>query len=168
MDDPNFTDHMTDHLGNRQRPSGIPEHLLDQVEAAVLSGARAVDAVASAGRNSGALVRRSVASPDVFDRFGERYGDPLTELQECVHLAVASIQPRYVYGAAPDRVLCGTCLPVLPDAEGESNRTCVTSIDCDACGSETNAEDIRFGNLSNGMVTYLAVKICSDCMAIGS
>jgi hypothetical protein len=165
--EPNFTDHMTDHLGNRQRPSGVPEHLLDRVDAATLDGAHAIDAVASTGRKSGATVNRSVASPDVFSRFGERYGDPLTELKECIHLAVTPIQPRYIYGAALTRAFCRECLTEYLLDEDDDIRNHDVSTTCDVCGAETRIEDIRLGNLSNGLVTYVGVKICSDCVAIG-
>ncbi len=163
MDDPNFTDHMTDHLANRQRPRGVSEHLLDQVGTAALNGARTVDAAASAGRELGAHVNRSATSPGVINRLGERYGDPLTELQECIHLAVSPIQPRYIYGAAPTRVFCRECLTeFLLDEDDIRNRD--VSTNCDACGEDTKAEDLRIGNLSNGMVTYAVVQICPDCM----
>ena len=97
MTQPNFTNHMTEHLAHRKRPQGIPEHQLDQVNAAALNGARKVDAIADAGRQAGAIVDRSAASPSLYNRIGHRHGDPLTELRECAHLTAAPIQPRYVY-----------------------------------------------------------------------
>jgi hypothetical protein len=165
--EPDFTDHMTDYLGNRQRPSGIPEDLLDQVDAAALDGARSVDSAARAGRQAGALVEGSLVLSLVFNRLGERHGYPLTELQECIHLAATPIQPRHVYGAAPDKVFCGDCLAAFFADHGEAIQNYDASTDCDACGTESKAEDLHLGNLSNGLVTYVGVGICSDCIAIG-
>ncbi len=97
-----FTDYMIDHIANHQQPEGIPEYLLDEVDAAALDGARSVDAAALAGRESGALVRRSVGSPDTFKRISRRF----TQSLACRHLVERSLQPRYMHGALPERVFC--------------------------------------------------------------
>jgi hypothetical protein len=165
--EPNFTDHLTDHLANRQRPSGIPEDLLDEVDAAALEGARSVDSVAHAGRQAGAHVEGSVVPSLVFNRLGERHGYPLTELQECIHLAVSPIQPRYIYAAALTRAFCRECLTEYLLDEDDDIRSHDVSTTCDACGADTKAEDLRIGNLSKGMVTYAVVQICPDCMTTG-
>ena len=173
--EPNFTDHMTDHLARRQRPSAIPEDLLDEVDAAALKGASSVDAIADAGRQARAIVDRSAASRALFNRIGDRHGNPLTELWECAHLTAAPIQPRYVYCASPKKVFCEDCLTAFFCegclttflADGKAIEDYNASTDCYACGTETEVEDLYIENLSNRMVTYLAIKICSNCMAIG-
>ncbi len=163
MQHDSFTDLMQDHVANRQRPDDAPEHLLDQVDAAALHGARSVDSVARAGRQVGALVEGSVVPPLAFNRFGERYGDPITELPKCAHLTATPIQPHYVHGAALDRAFCEDCLSAFfldnHDAFGDYD----SSTDCDACGSESKVENLHVGNLSNGMVTYI-VTVCTDCL----
>ena len=165
MTQPNFVNHMTENLAHRERPQGIPEHQLDQADAVALNGARKVDAIADAGRQAGAIDDRSAASPDLFDRIGDRHGNPLTELQECTRLTAAPIQPRYVYCASPQKVFCEDCLTAFFADDGEAIRDYDASTECDACGAETEVEDLHIVNLSNGIVTYFAIKICSNCKA---
>lgn len=159
MNDPNFTDHMTDHLANRQRPSGVPEHLLDQADAAAISGARSVDAAAVAGEASGASVARTVGSPHLFGRLSERF----TQRFACTHLMKRPGQPRYMHGAALDNVFCLECLVAFFRGPSEALRRYDRSTDCDACGTIVDPGNLRGGNVTNGFETYV-VTFCGDCL----
>ena len=150
---------MTSHISNRQRPVGLPGHEVDQIDAAALEGARSVDSAASEGQQSGALIRRSITSSDVFNRLAERF----TQSLACVHLESRPVQPRYIYGAARKRVFCRDCLTTFLLDVGEAIRAYDASTECDACGSETDEKEIHVGNISNGLVTYI-VRVCSDCL----
>jgi hypothetical protein len=163
--EPNFTNHMMDHIANRQRPRGVPKHLLDQVDAAAFDGARAVDASAAA-RESGDIAKRPATTADLVNRIEERHGDPLTDLQECIHLAVTPIQRRYVFGGTLERVLCEKCFRALSDDASGAIHTFASSYECAACGSEIRTGILGVAMLSNGMVTYAGAKICSDCTPI--
>lgn len=158
-----FMDYLTDHMADRQRPHGIPEHLLDQVDAAALDGARAIDAAARAGRESGTLLKRSVGSPDTFKRISRRF----TQSLACMHLVERPIQPRYMYGAVPERVFCGKCLAEFFLAERIQIQHAEDRSTCDICECETELEDLHFGNISTGLATYI-VQICGPCLSGGS
>ena len=151
---------MTSHISNRQRPVGLPGHEVDQIDAAALEGARSVDSAASEGQQSGALIRRSITSSDVFNRLAERF----TQSLACVHLESRPVQPRYIYGAARKRVFCRDCLTTFLLDVGEAIRAYDGSTDCDACGCENEPENLHHGNVSNGMVTFI-IKLCSGCVS---
>lgn len=158
-----FADYMADHLSNRQRPPNIPDHIVDQVEAAALDGANTVDAVARRGQESGAIVTRSPGSLGVFNRLAERF----TQSFICMHLVERPIQPRYMHGAVPERVFCIECLMAFLVDEGIEIQHHDASSACDACGSETKSEDLHVGNMSNGLDTYV-VQVCDTCFNTGS
>ena len=150
---------IADHISDRQDPPGVPVSQTNQIDAAALDGARSIDAAAIEGQQSGALIRRSITSSDVFDRLAQRF----TQSLACVHLTARPVQPRYIYGAARKRVFCRECLTTFLLYVGEAIRAYDASTECDACGSETDEKEIHVGNISNGLVTYI-VRVCSDCL----
>jgi hypothetical protein len=155
-----FMDYLTDHMADRQRPHGVPEPLLDQVDAAALEGASTIDAVAKAGRESGALVQRSVGSSDVLMRLTGRFTESVT----CTHLAERPVQPRYMVGAVPERAFCLECVAAFLDDESFKIQHHEDRRSCDICECETELEDLHFGNMSTGVATYI-VQLCGPCLS---
>ena len=159
MDPQTLAEAIAEHISDRQDRPGVPVSQTDQIDAAALDGARSVDAAALKGQQSGALIRRSITSSDVFDRLAERF----TQSLACVHLESRPVQPRYIYGAARKRVFCRECLTTFLLDVGEAIRAYDASTECDACGCENEPENLHHGNVSNGMVTFI-IKLCSGCV----
>ena len=164
MEPRTLTEHIEQHIASRQKPGGVPNHEVDQINAAALDGAELFDEYATVGRQNGAVEGGPVDSRSLFDRLAERYGDPLTELHACTHLASTPSQPGFIHGAAPQRVFCKTCFATFLLTERDVMKRYAALTDCDACG--VVVKDFHPGNISNGIVTYI-IHVCADCIPPG-
>jgi hypothetical protein len=161
MNEAPLTNLIQEHISNRQNPSGVSSHQVDQINAAALDGARTFDSFSRTGRQNGAFPSGPVDSSHLFKQLAKRHGYPLTDLQACSHLVGTPAQPGFIHGAAPDRVFCKGCLKVFVVTETDVMQRYADSVDCDACGEEN--ENFHSANISNGILTYL-IHVCPSCV----
>jgi hypothetical protein len=161
MNEAPLTNLIQEHISNRQNPSGVSSHQVDQINAAALDGAHTFDSFSEIGRQTGAFPSGPVDSSHLFKQLAERHGDPLTDLAACRHLAGTPDQPGFIHGAALGRVHCQACFKSFLLTDHGAMTSYLASTDCDACGKR--AKDFHPANISNGTVTYL-IHVCAACV----